>query len=68
MTPHLAASWGYFDPVSNTFNEDSLAEFPQRMIPMVAAVGQKIGVLMEKFGKLKVGDVNVYGTLGDMQV
>ena len=79
MSPQVAASWGYFDPRSNTWNEDVLgrqlgSSVAARLLPGIAAVGQEVGrtpppAAGSFLGRFGIGEgVPVTVPTGDMQV
>lgn len=48
---HNAASWGYFDPISCSWNVDILssANFPIHLLPSVVQPGTNFGTLYKTF-------------------
>lgn len=51
MSTHDAASWGYFDSISCSWNIDILsdAEFPIHLLPTVVQPGTNVGTLYKTF-------------------
>ncbi|XP_064460232.1 sedoheptulokinase-like [Ornithodoros turicata] len=68
MSTQIAASWGYFDTVSGTWNKDRLceADFPVSLLPDVVQAGELAGRLKSAWYGIPV-ETPVYAALGDMQ-
>lgn len=64
----MAASWGYFDTASGTWNEERLSEagFPVAFLPSVVPPGEPAGRLHSAWYGIPV-NTPVYAALGDMQ-
>lgn len=68
MTTQNAASWGYFDTTSNTWNIDILEreKFPVNLLPKIVESGQIGGTLQETWYGIPQG-TPVGAALGDLQ-
>lgn len=68
MSHQIAASWGYFNTETHSWNSDLLKEagFPVHLLPMVTPTGSKVGELCDSFFGIPKG-TPVLAAMGDLQ-
>lgn len=68
MCDQNASSWGYFDPVTGTWNHERLKKegFPIHLLPSIIKSKTKIGLTKTNWLNLPIS-CNVYVALGDFQ-
>ncbi len=69
MSTHNATSWGYFDPINNSWNKNVLQSMglPMNFLPQVVPFGENAGNLQEVWNFIPRG-TPVCVAFGDMQV